>query len=341
MDNYIEYIATGKCNSFQNIFMTAVEADLLVEINSTEVSTDDYTWVYGTKFVQFDTIPEDGDRVRITNEAYVVDPDEDLEALAIDVAANTADIVTIQAEQVAQDTITAQNLALIVAQDTVDIAHAASINALSTDYATHESRLDGLDTSTGITEAKAQQNKEDIATLSDQSSEVSALDVRMTAAEAAIVVIEGNELTTASAISDLEDNVLALQNADDSLTAGYNDIDNGVAVATDLTHGTGDVLTIDADSSHTENLFVEIERYTDDERRHTYIELLFQWNGTEWAFDRIDTTAITGAHDGVTFTIVNDAPTNTCALHYISDTMAGANYVGTFRYRLQKIKHTL
>ena len=80
MDNYIEYIATGKCNSFQNIFYTTDVADITVTINSIEIATADYTWVYGSKFVQFDTVPSDQDRVRITND-NMAEEDTDLEIL--------------------------------------------------------------------------------------------------------------------------------------------------------------------------------------------------------------------------------------------------------------------
>ena len=344
MDNYIEYIATGKCNSFQNIFYTADVATILVEINGIEIPTADYTWVYGTKFVQFDTVPDDGDRVRITDEALVSDPDPDLDILRNDVSANIANITAIEAEQVTQDATAAQNALDIDALEAADIVHDTSINNLSTDYATHEARLDAFDISTVATEAKAQQNKEDIAVLTDQEAAVTALDVRMTAAEAAIIVIEGNEVTTAAAIAALEADVAILNatlgSGDTAL--GTNEIDNNVTVALDLTTSlTGQDIVVDAQYCFSARLFVEIWRKTDDSTRHTNVELLFQWDGTAWEMARMETTALAGEIDGVIFSCVNDVPNQTGDLYYVSDNMSGANYESSLRFKLIKQPHTL
>jgi hypothetical protein len=338
MDNYIEYIATGKCNQFQNIFYTALATDIKVAINGVE--TTEYTWLYGLKYIKLNTTPADGDRVRITNINLVVDPDPDLEILRNDVSANEQDIISLEnaiALLQGKDTSLDGDISDLEAKDT---AQDTSINNLSSDAVVRDTVIAGLINDMDAVELKADNNETAIAGLSDQATNIADLQGRMTAAEAEIINIGNYTVANRDLILENKTNIATLKTKYNQLAHGYGMLNNNVTV--DMTVSPeGDDLIIDANECYSATLKLELIRKDDTEQRIANVELAFVWDGTAWVSQLIETTSLVGAHPEVTFTFVNNPVTKTVAVSYTTSDMTGANYEGSYRFKLDKTVHTL
>lgn len=341
MDNYIEYEANGLCRAFQNPFYTAASTDIVVTVNQVEVPTTEYEWLYGTKYVQFNTAPEKGDNVRITNVSLVTDPNPDLEIMRNDVSANTASITALQVEQGVQDTEIAAISGATNANATDIANNASSIATNSSDIANIVADITSLEAIDVLHATQIGTNTTNIAALSDQSSNISDLQSRMTVAEASIIVIQGDIVTINDSIVNLQKQINSLNSAyGEYVATGYFEIENNQTTPVDITEGIGDKLIIDANANNNVQMFVEFERQTDTDYVHTQAEFLLQYNRVTglWSIQRIRTTALGGGEDdGIILTITNNAVEKLCNVHYTSSNLSGANHYGVIRWRINKM----
>lgn len=107
-------------------------------------------------------------------------------------------------------------------------------------------------------------------------------------------------------------------------------INNGQAVALDI----GD-LQFNGNADSSVKIDFEMIRKTDTESRFSSGVIYMRYKDMVWEVERAFTV---GDFDGVTFDVTNAMPLGT--LNYVSDTLGGPNYVGTFKWKIDTFRST-
>ena len=339
MDNYIEYIATGKCNQFQNIFYTAAEADIEVKKNGTVVPTSEYHFVYGVKYVEFTINPADGDRIRITNLNLVSNPDPDLEVLRNDVSQNTQTIQTLESNDLSQQNSIAANTANIAnnANDISDLE--VDLGHTNNNVTVNTNSIASLDTRVHTNEQDILTNAHDIANLSDQESNVQDLQTRMTAAEAEIINVSNYAVANRHLIEEDRATLSLIEAKYDHLAQGERELLNNQTAPVDIYEGVGDTMLVDADTEFSASLEVEIMRENASDSYNALIQYHIWYAGT-WHIERTRTIGLGDSEpDGIELSIVMNG--NQGKFAYTSSNVDATDYEGTLRFKLYKMRNTL
>jgi len=205
--------------------------------------------------------------------------------------------------------------------------------------------LDGLVFDNGVDIGDLQAS---VALLSDQAAAIATLQTQMTTANSSIGTLEGQRAGYLSSIASNSARISALETIAYQLSrrvVGSMLITNNNSTATTVVGtATSSTLQINAAGAKSAEVYVEIERKTDDAHIFTSGRLIMHYIGTTWYVLRDTTTTINGVRasddspDGVTFSVATDAGVGT--VKYVTDNMAGANYSGTLRWMLQEISST-
>ncbi len=196
--------------------------------------------------------------------------------------------------------------------------------SLAADITALDTRVDALEAADVALDARVDAlENSDI----DFTADIAALDTRMDALEASDVVQNGQ-------ISALQAEDITLQNQITDLQAQVTANDAIVGIQT-LTNGQGtgfDIadIAIDGDVYSSVKIDIEIYRITDSEPARFSNQILYmRYKGGVW---QLESGLEVGDPTGVVFSVTNDA-FNVGRLQYICDNMPGGNYEGTVQYR--------